>query len=133
MDIIKIILIGIVTSITSIILKQIKPELSILVVISGGLVILISLADMLTSVLAGFTNLVDSTGINKSLFSCILKIIGIGYLSEFGANVCADSGNSSLADKILLGGKIAILIVSMPIINSLINVVVSLAKWKRKE
>lgn len=133
MDIIKIILIGVVTSITSIILKQIKPELSILVVISGGLVILISLTNMLTDVLSSFANIVDSTGVNKSLFSCILKIVGIGYLSEFGANVCADSGNSSLADKILLGGKIAILIVSMPIINSLIDVVVSLVKWKIKK
>ena len=41
MEILKIILIGLVTCVASVLLKQLKPELSILVTLAGGLVILV--------------------------------------------------------------------------------------------
>ena len=123
MDIFKIILIGIVTCVASIILKQVKPELAFIAVISGGLIILLSLVDMLAEILQTFTSLSGLAGINSGLFSSVLKIVGIGYISEFGANICLDSGNSSLSDKILLAGKLIIMVVSLPIIQSLIEVI----------
>jgi stage III sporulation protein AD len=65
----------------------------------------------------------NKTGVSNSLFVPVLKIIGIGYLCEFGANLCVDGGCSSIADKILFCGKITILIIALPIINSVIDVV----------
>ena len=55
-----------------------------------------------------------------------MLIVGIGYLTEFGANICQDNGNSSLADKILLAGKVIILCFALPIVNSMLNVIMGL-------
>ena len=71
-------------------------------------------------------NIFNKTGVNSSLFVPVLKIVGIGYLCEFGANLCVDGGCNSVADKILFCGKIAILIIAIPIINSVIDVVMEL-------
>ena len=57
------------------------------------------------------------------MFSTLLKIVGVGYLIEFSASVCIDSGNSSIADKVVLAGKILIFSMSLPIINNLFNLV----------
>jgi stage III sporulation protein AD len=81
---------------------------------------------MLASVTQIFDILVLKTGIDKDLFSSILKIIGIGYITEFSANICVDSGSSSIGDKILLAGKVVILVLSLPIITSLINIIVEI-------
>lgn len=126
MEIIKIILVGVITCIATVILKNIKPELSLLVSLSGGIVILIMIINSLSAVISGFSTVVSKTNISTKLFSSVLKIVGIGYLTEFGANICNDSGNSSLADKILLGGKVIIMCFALPIVNSMLNVVIGL-------
>lgn len=126
MDIIKIILVGVVTSISTVILKQVKPELSILSTLAGSLVMLLLIVDHLTGIISSFQEIVSKTSINFKLFGSILKIVGVGYLAEFGANICQDSGNSSIADKILFAGKVIILFLAFPIINSMLTTVVGL-------
>ena len=128
MDIFKIIGIGIITCFAVLIVKPIKPEIALVIGLAGGILIVFMIVDMLSQVMAIFTSIVDKTGFSKSLFSTILKIVGVGYLTEFSANLCEDSGNSSIANKILLGGKILILCVSLPVINSLLELIMELIK-----
>jgi len=73
-----------------------------------------------------FLQVVDKTGIDKELFSTLLKIIGVGYLIEFSASVCNDSGNTSIGDKVILAGKLLIFAMSMPILTHLFNLVLEL-------
>ena len=73
-----------------------------------------------------FLHLTEITGIDQQIFQIVLKIIGIGYLTEFTANLCSDSGMNSVAEKVLLGGKVVILIVALPIINTLIEIITDL-------
>jgi stage III sporulation protein AD len=46
----------------------------------------------------------------------ILKIIGIAYVTEFGAQVCRDAGEGAVAGKIEFAGKIMIMVMAVPII-----------------
>lgn len=126
MELLKIIGIGIITCVIVIIIKQIKPEFAVFALICGSVVMLVYIFSYFTNILDVFSNIVNKTGINFELFKIILKIVGVGYLIEFAANVCADSGNPSIADKIVLGGKLLILILAMPVITNLLNIVVGL-------
>lgn len=126
MDIAKVVAVGLVTVVATIIVKQVKPEIAMLITIAGSIVILMLTVQMLQNVFGSFLGIFNKTGVGSSLFVPVLKIIGIGYLCEFGANLCLDGGCSSIADKILFCGKIAILIIALPIINSVIDVIVGL-------
>lgn len=126
MDIVKVVAVGLITVIASIIVKQVKPEIAVLINIAGSIVIIVMVIQLLQNVFGNFMNIFDKTGVSNSLFVPILKIIGIGYLCEFGANLCVDGGCNSIADKILFCGKISILIIALPVINSVIDVVLEL-------
>lgn len=126
MDIVKVVAVGLVTVIATIIVKQVKPEIAVLITIAGSIVIIIFAIQMLQNVFGNFMGIFNKTGVSTSLFVPVLKIIGIGYLCEFGANLCIDGGCNSIADKILFCGKITILIIALPIINSVIDVVLEL-------
>lgn len=128
MELLKIVAFGIVFSFLIIVTKQLKPEFSLLIIIAGSCVILMYLLQYIDIVIYDIDNIVAQTGINKELFIIILKIIGVGYLVEFGANICIDSGNQSIADKIILAGKVVILSVSMPVISNLLNTIIGLLK-----
>ena len=126
MELIKIIGVGLITSIAILVVKQVKPEIAIVITITGSLVMLLMLVEMLSSITGVFDILVNKTGIDKELFTSILKIIGIGYITEFSSNICIDSGNTTISDKILLAGKITILVLALPIITALVDIIVSI-------
>ena len=126
MDIVKVVSVGLITLVATIIVRQVKPEIAILVTLAGSIVTIMFAIQMLQGVFGNFMNIFNKTGVNSSLFVPVFKIVGIGYLCEFGANLCVDGGCNSIADKILFCGKIAILIVAIPIINSVIDVVLEL-------
>lgn len=123
MDIFKIIGVGLITAITVLIVKQVKPEVAVVIGMAGGIVMILMIADSLTSIVASFSSILQGSGLSGGVFSAVLKIIGVGYLTEFSANLCTDSGSSSIADKILLGGKIIILVIAMPIISNIIEII----------
>lgn len=126
MDVLKLVGIGVIISIVSVLIKSVKPELSVGVTIAGAAVMLLFIVDYFTQVFDVFYQIINKTGIDNELFEIVLKIIGIGYLIEFGASICADSGNNGVADKIVLGGKVLIFVMAMPIITSLFNIVMEL-------
>ena len=60
----------------------------------------------------------------SAVLETVLKIIGIAYIAEFGAQVTRDAGQGSIAAKIELAGKVLILIMAIPIINVIIETIV---------
>ena len=126
MDIFKIVGIGVVSCIIIIIVKQLKPEIATTVMIASSVLILIYIFKQFVQVLTIFDQIIKKTGINHDLFIILIKIIGIGYLVEFGASICEDTGNSSIANKVILGGKIAIFIMAIPIIQNLFSLILEL-------
>lgn len=132
MDIVKIVSIGIISAIAIMLVKQIKPEFAIMLTIAALVVMLFLIIDLIKPIINFITDFTSSAGISSDLLFCIFKIIGIGYITEFGAGICQDSGCSSIADKVQIAGKCVILVVSLPIISQLFNIVSGLLPWRRK-
>lgn len=122
----KIIGIGIIGTIIVGLLKGIKSELAVYVSVATCIIILINVLSGFVSVVETFNGIIDKTGIDSGLFSGVLKIIGVGYITEYSAEICRDSGGESIASKITLGGKIAIFLLALPILNKLVEIVVAL-------
>lgn len=122
-DIIKIIGVAFVTAITAVILRSTKPELSFAVTVTGVIVILLFIIDALENMLAVFSTITNTAGIDNGLLKILLKIVGVGYITEFGAGILNDFGSNAVADKVTLGGKIAIVVLSFPVIESLLKLV----------
>ena len=122
----KIIAIALVTVFASMIVKQLKPEIAVFITLVGSVLIITMAIDSLADIVNYFTNLFRTTGVNTELLTPLFKIIAIGYLAEFSANICSDAGAASVADKILFAAKLIILVVSLPIITSVIDMIVAL-------
>jgi stage III sporulation protein AD len=126
MNLVKIIGIALVTTFAVLILRPTKPEIAALVASAGGILVLIMFVDSIAGVIGNMTKIADKTGIKSEICSALLKIIGIGYVSEFAAGICADAGNQSMAQKVILAGKVIILILALPIVNNLVEIIAGL-------
>ena len=123
MDIIKIIGVGLIALIIIIIVKQYRPEFTMYVSVAAGIIILLLVMDKLSAIINLLTNLANRTSINNEFIFLLIKITGIAILTEFASSVCEDSGETAIASKVDMGGKIIIIAMSIPIIASLLETI----------
>jgi stage III sporulation protein AD len=126
MDIMKIVGIGLIATILAVILREQKPEIAIQVSIVAGLIIFVFVITKLNSVIEVLKYFASKTNIDLLYFTTILKVIAIAYITEFGAQVCKDAGESSIASKIEFGGKVLIMIMAIPILAALMDIITKL-------
>ncbi len=126
MDIIKIIGIGIVATIFIIVLKQYKPEYAIYVSLIAGAIIILLVMEKLSGIVRILSSLSNKANINSSFLSILLKMTGLAFLTEFATSICKDSGETAIANKIDLGGKIIIIGMSIPIITALFELIIKI-------
>ena len=103
------------------ILKQYKPEFIIYVSLITGVIILFLVMDKLAGVVNLLSSLASKANINTQFLGIILKITGIAILTEYGTSICKDTGETAIASKIELGGKIIMIALSIPIISVLLE------------
>lgn len=126
MEVIKIVGVSIFAVIMIIILKNYRPEMALVLSIITGIGIMLYAISKMSSVINVLNDLVSKSGVNTDFLLIIIKVIGIAYIVEFGKNVCIDAGQSSIATKLEMAGKVEIVVLTIPLISSLVNVLVGL-------
>ena len=128
MQIFQLVGIAIITAVAALLLKGTKPELAFAVTIAGGIILLLFAFEIFKGSLTIFQKITDITGIESSIVKILLKMVGIGYLVEFSAGILNDFGQSNLGDKLVFCGKIIVLVLAVPILESVLNLNVKLLK-----
>jgi stage III sporulation protein AD len=117
---------GIIATIISIVLRRSNPEYAIILSLITGILIFYLVLPELKNIFNNLINISDNFDIHISYVAILLKIIGIAYISEFASQLCNDAGESSIASKIEFAGKILIMIVSLPVMNELIELITNM-------
>ena len=113
---IQIIAIGIVGAILSLIVKQQKPELAMIISMGTGVILIVLVLNDASALVQFLGSVAQKYSIDAALFKTVLKITGISYLAEFGIQACKDAGESAIAGKVELGAKVLILALCVPIV-----------------
>lgn len=126
MEVLKIVGIGIFSVVIIIILKEQKPEMALILSIATGIGIMFFVIYKMSDVVGILNNLITKSGVNRDFLYIIIKVVGIAYIVEFGKNICVDAGQSSIATKLEMAGKVIIVVLTLPLISSLVNVLTGL-------
>ena len=124
MDIIKIIGVGLITVIIITVLKQYKPEFTVYISICAGAIIIGLVMTRIGAIIQLLTELSNKVSDTNGFLKILIKITGIAFLTEFAVSICKDSGESAIASKVDLGGKVIIISMSVPIISELLETIV---------
>ncbi|MCF6464245.1 stage III sporulation protein AD [Clostridium sp. Cult1] len=127
MIILQIVGIGIVSTILAVLVrKTIGSEFAIFISLVTGIIIFFMVMDKLVYVVDTLSQLAKNTSLEFTYFSTILKIIGIAYIVEFGAQISKDAGEEAIASKIELGGKIIMMVLAIPILLALMELIIKI-------
>ncbi len=126
MEIIQIVGLGFIVTLLILIIRSQKPEIAVQISITLATVIFLLVLAKIEVVLNLFRDLADKASISQMYLNTILKIIGIAYITEFGAQVCRDAGEGAVAGKIEFAGKILVMVMAIPIIALVLETIVRL-------
>ena len=123
MEVLKIAALALCAVILIVLVKNYKPELGMLTAMACSLLILYFLIDSLKYAFAYIANLYNGLETGKNYFPVIIKVLAIAYITEFTAQLCKDAGETAIASKVELGGKIIFFCVAIPVFTSILNLV----------
>lgn len=126
MEIIQVVGLALIATVLILVIKEQKPMFAFLIAAATGVVIFMLLIGKIGAVIEVLKRLAEKSGMESIYLKTVLKIIGIAYIAEFGAQIVRDAGQESIASKIELAGKVLILVLAIPIISIIIETVMKL-------
>lgn len=111
----------------ALVMRKMRPEAATVLVIAAGLLAMTAVLPLLGQMLAGVKALAQRGGLQEEYMSSLLKIAGISLLMEFAAQTCRDAGEDSLAVKVELAGRIMLIVLALPVMDTLLAQVLSLS------
>ncbi|HHK5531956.1 TPA: stage III sporulation protein AD [Bacillus mobilis] len=114
---------GLVATFLAAVLNQHKSSITSLFIVFVGSVMFLLLIDQIHSILQMIERIASEAKVSNVYVETLLKIIGIAYIAEFGAQITKDAGQGAIASKIELAGKILILVMAIPILTVVIETI----------
>lgn len=117
---------GLVSVICLAVLRPVRPELAVLLSLAASALIFAALLPRIAQIIALLQDLAQKGGVDADYLGVVLRIIGVAYVAEFGAQIARDAGEGAIAAKVELGGKILILAMAVPILLAILQLIVHL-------
>lgn len=122
MDIFKITAVGFIGGMLAMTVRQYKSEYGMLVGLATVAVILFNILDSVEMIISRLLIITEKSGVDMLYFTAIIKVVGVAYITQLGAEILRDGGEGAIALKLELAGKTIILGLTLPIITELLEV-----------
>ena len=117
---------ALVVTVFAVLLREGRPEMALLLALGFGILVFILVLGKMGTIINLFRDLTRSARVDELYLTTLLKILGIAYIAEFGAQICRDAGEGTIASKVEMAGKVLILLLALPIFAAVLEVVVRL-------
>lgn len=123
MNIIAFVGAGIIGAVLSVVLRQYKPEFSIYITLITGMLMLgaaVTAVKPVIETVSGYLQIADP---DTSYADVLIKSLAVCYITQMSSDSCAAAGEKSIAAKIELAGKFAIVLLALPVFDRLMEVI----------
>lgn len=126
MDILQIVGFCVVAAVLLTVIRRDRPEIALQIGLAVAAVVFLMIADRLLGVLTVLRDLAVRANVSLLYLNVVLKIIGVAYVAEFGAQICRDANEGAIAGKVELAGKVIILALAVPIVIAVMEAIIKL-------
>lgn len=123
----KIAALAVCAAICALVLRRMRPEMGAALSVAAGLMVLLLAIPMVAQVMSGLSDMARSGGVSDGYMAQLLKVAGVSLLMDFAAQTCRDAGEESLAMKAELAGRVMLLALALPFMQTLLGQILSLS------
>ncbi|MCI1982452.1 MAG: stage III sporulation protein AD [Oscillospiraceae bacterium] len=126
MNIVGIAGIALCAAVIAAMLRRYHQEYAVLLSIAAGILILTEVLANIAPAVRQISQLLSSAGLTAGYAAILFKTLGICFLAQFAADSCRDAGENALASKVELAGKIAVVILALPLFEKIASTAIGL-------
>ena len=121
MNIVTVCAFGIVSACVIGLVRVLRPELATLAAAVAGGVVLTYVISAVAPFVSFIKGIASECGV-QSYFALMLKALAISFCCKTASEICRDCGENSLASRIELAGKVSIVLISLPVVQQLLDI-----------
>lgn len=118
--------IGLLTVVFANMLRKNNQELAIVLTLAACAVVGVMIFHLAEPLITFLEKLRNMTGLDKDLMSPMLKVLGIGLLTQISATICSDAGENAVAKLIETCGGILSLYIAIPLLEAVLEMMESM-------
>lgn len=122
MSMITIVGIAVLAAAFSVILKQKNPEYALALSLTAGVIILAMIISAAQPLFDRMRSLLDASGTKADYVQILFKTLGLCFITQIACDACKDLGETAIATKVETAGKIAVLMVSLPLFEEILTI-----------
>lgn len=123
MNILQVFGAGLVIAAIAVMVGGMKSEYAMLLSVCGGAILLGAVLPGLEKLMQTVTGAAQKANIETEYVAIVIKASGIACISTVCGSVCRDMGQTAVAAKLELAGRIAIILTALPAINALLSLI----------
>lgn len=127
MDFMKIAAVAVCAAIMALMLRRMRPEAGGVLALAAGVMVMLLALPTVAQLIGGLAGLAQSGGVSDGYLLQLLKVAGISLLMDFAAQTCRDAGEDGLAMKTELAGRVMLLSLALPFMQTLLGHILSLS------
>lgn len=124
-EIIRISAFFIVAAVVVILVRVIRPEMAGPVLLATSVIVFTYITGAISGFFDSGIEIVDKTGLDNEQITLLFKIIAAVYVMEFARGICIDLGETGLAQKLDMCGRVYLIVLILPTCISLITTITS--------
>ena len=110
----------------AVVLRAQRPELALCLSLAAGVLVAVALMRQIVPLLASLRRLLEAGGVSSAYLSVVLKAAGICFITQLTADTCRDAGETALAGKAELAGRVLMLLTAVPLLEDVLTLVTTL-------
>lgn len=114
---------AVLMALLSLVVRQHRAEYGVVVALACGVGLLLLLLGSMGSLVEPLKQLVQKSGVDTGWLSLLIKALGICLVTQFAADACRDAGQTALAAKAELAGRISVVGLALPMLLSMLETV----------
>jgi stage III sporulation protein AD len=123
MEVVKAAVIGITAAMMALYMKSVKSEYSTIISIGAGILIFGYALICLEKIIGSIETLGSYLSISSVYIRILLRITGVAYICDFASCICKDAGYQAIASQIELLGRLSIVVMSLPVLQTLLTTI----------
>ena len=127
MDVMRVAGLSMASAVVALVLRRLRPEMGLAAALASGVLVLGMALPMLGQLIEEVRSLARAGGVKDGYMLLLFKVAGISLLMDFAAQTCRDAGEEGLAMKAELAGRVMLLTLALPSLQSLLGLILSIA------
>lgn len=128
MSLISVLFAAVVVVLIIIWLREVNPGYAAILSMGACVMLMYFVISRLGQLESYIERLTSYASLDIAYIEIILRMIGVAYICRFTGDICRDAGYGAIAVQVEMAGRISLILMSMPVLMSVIDLVVAIVE-----